>query len=356
MLRNGLKMKSSLKILHIFNNEKKFSYDFFEFLAENNFELSSHSLFQYSKKDKDYCVFDMPVIFSSLFSIWKHIKLLKLMFASEKIITHNLASPWLLLILAIFPSLNKKVYWVIWGKDLYFFKILKKKYFYHYIYEYFRKKVFKNIKQVVTHIYGDYVLAQKWYGTNANYIDSFMYPSNLFKKNTVKPAQHNRVNILIGNSADPSNNHIEILNKLLKYKKENIRIFAPLSYGNKKYAQEIIKLGNDMFGRNFKPLIDFLPSNEYFEFLESIDIAIFAHKRQQAMGNITSLIGQGKKVYMRSDISTWAFFQNIKVQLYDVSDIQLTPISLDIKSLNSKIIEQVFSKDQLVSQLKVVLE
>ncbi len=37
----------------------------------------------------------------------------------------------------------------------------------------------------------------------------------------------------MGNSANPTNNHIEVLNKLLKFKDEDIEIIAPLSYGEK---------------------------------------------------------------------------------------------------------------------------
>lgn len=38
-----------------------------------------------------------------------------------------------------------------------------------------------------------------------------------------------------------------------------------------------------------------MPFEEYLGLLAKIDIAILNHKRQQAMGNITTLLGLGKK-------------------------------------------------------------
>ena len=42
-----------------------------------------------------------------------------------------------------------------------------------------------------------------------------------------------------------------------------------------------------------------LPLSDYLKILGKIDIAIFNHERQQAVGNITSLLGLGKKVYIK---------------------------------------------------------
>ena len=178
------------KYLHVFNNETKFSKGFFEFLQDNQFSLSQHELFHYGKKDLSYHNFGMRrSVFAKYFSIIKHLQLLRSMFKVEKIFIHSLASPWLLLFLFLFPQLTHKVYWVIWGKDLYFYQLLEKKHFYHYIYEFFRKRVFKRIKHVITYVQGDAELAKEWYQVEAEYHECLMYPSNLFKKNKTKQTE-----------------------------------------------------------------------------------------------------------------------------------------------------------------------
>ena len=46
--------------------------------------------------------------------------------------------------------------------------------------------------------------------------------------------------IQVGNSATNTNNHIDVLKTLEKYKCENIKIFLPLAYGEQEYAEEVI--------------------------------------------------------------------------------------------------------------------
>src|SRR5690606_3405679 len=98
------------------------------------------------------------------------------------------------------------------------------------------------------------------------------------------------VNILVGNSADPSNNHLEILDKLLPYKDADIQIYTPLSYGDQDHAKLVSEYGKKLFSEKFSPVTDFMKEENYLNFLCSIDIAIFNHKRQQGMGNITTLL------------------------------------------------------------------
>ena len=239
-------------------------------------------------------------------SIWRLITKIN---KSEKVFLHGLFSPHLVLMLCMQPWLLKKCYWVVWGGDLYYYKYRSRS-FKSDIYELFRKLVIKNMGGLITHIKGDYELAQKWYSARGIYYYCFMYPSNLYKECRVRQNKNDgsTITIQIGNSADSANNHIEVLEKLEQYKNANIEIICPLAYGNNEYREKVILRGKEMFGANFKPLIDFMPFNEYLERLAKVDVAIFNHKRQQGMGNITTLLGLGKKVYVRDDITTWEFF------------------------------------------------
>jgi len=341
-------------ILHVFNNEEKFSIPYFKFLRNNAFDLSTHTLFQYSKKTDNYKELGLCVVFSSYFSLFKNIKLLILMFKSDKLILHNLASPWLLIYLYLFPHLTKKVYWVIWGKDLYFYKLLKKKHFHHKVYEYFRRSVFKDIKHIITYVKGDYLLAKKWYKCDAYLHECIMYPSNIYKNINTNEKTHNKTNILVGNSADPSNNHTKIFELLKPYKNTNIQIYCPLSYGNKKYADSVIQEGGEIFKEKFLPIVDFIPSNKYFNFLGEVDIAIFAHKRQQAMGNTITLLGLGKKVYIQKETSSYQLFKDINIKIFDLNNFDLSPMNENCKINNIKTIKQYFSAKRLSSQLKTI--
>lgn len=234
-----------------------------------------------------------------------------------------------------------KIYWVAWGGDFYFPEIQSES----------KKRLIKKIKHIITYIKGDFDLICKWYELNAMYHECFMYPSNLFKQIDIKTNHHNSINIQIGNSATKTNNHFEIFDKLLKYKEENIKLFVPLSYGDESYAKMVIKKGNEIFGGKFIPLTELLPLNDYLKLLDEIDIAIFAHNRQQGMGNIITLLGLGKKVYMRNDITPWQLFNEIGVKVYDVKNLDITPIDEETKRKNHEIVKNYFSDERLKEQL-----
>ena len=277
------------------------------------------------------------------------------LYKADKIIIHGFNQSYLFYLFFFQPWLLKKSYWIMWGGDLYSYlqkpKSLKMKLLY-----FMRGFVFKKIKNFVTYIKGDYELAQKWYGAKGECYECFMYPSNLYKEYDIKPKEHDAINIQLGNSADPSNNHIDILKQLVKYKDENIQLFIPLSYGNEEYAKEVIAYGKELFGDKFIPLTEFMPFEKYLEFLGKIDIAIFAHKRQQAMGNIITLLGLGKKVYIRNDITPWELFKDINVKVFNIQDFKIDLIDEQIKKANQQKIREYFSKENYLNQLKNLFE
>lgn len=230
----------------------------------------------------------------------------------------------------LYLVLNKKIvknsYWVMWGSDLYYYRDAKK----FSLYEFLRRIIISNLKGFITFIYGDFKLLKKWYRTKAKYYYGY-YPY-LIDKSIIKSINdindkknfYNNIKIIIGNSADPSNRHSEILNALKKYSCEDIEIYCPLSYGcgSKEYVKNVINLGNFYFGDRFIPMLDFIPYDEYIHILKDIDIAIFNHNRQQAMGNILTLLYLKKKIYISDNITTWSFMMDNHLNIRSIKNIQ----------------------------------
>ena len=73
------------------------------------------------------------------------------------------------------------------------------------------------------------------------------------------------------------------------------------------------------------------------------------------MGNIITLLGLGKKIYIRESISSWQFFKNIDVRLFDYPNIELDSLDSIIKEANIQKIKSYFSKETYVKQLKSFL-
>jgi hypothetical protein len=91
---------------------------------------------------------------------------------------------------------------------------------------------------------------------------------------------------------------------------------------------------------------------QYLQILSNVDVAIFNHRRQQALGNITTLIGVGKKVYIRNDITTWGFCVEHNLKVSDACgsfDDIFEKMSEKDRRLNIENIKKQFSERKLKS-------
>jgi dTDP-N-acetylfucosamine:lipid II N-acetylfucosaminyltransferase len=338
------------KILHCMHAEK-FIESFVD-LVDDNFEYTRH-LFIINKSEKFKTKKRSNVIITEgkLFKIKNLLVYIFSMNSAEKIFLHSLTDNSLTLLLYFQPWLVRKCYWIIWGGDLYAHEDELQDWKWQRR-EFFRRSVIRRIGHLVTFVPGDVELARKWYGATGKYHECIMYASNVYQDYTIKSKPYATVNIQIGNSADPSNNHFEMLEKLKPFREQNIAIYAPLSYGDQAHAKMVINAGKTIFGDKFKPKTDFMPHNRYLEFLNKIDIAVFAHKRQQGMGNTITLLGLGKKVYMRSDVSQWSFFKNLGISIFDANEFDLEALNQVTKQTNTLLVKQYFSKVMLLDQLR----
>lgn len=274
---------------------------------------------------------------------------------AQIIILHSLFSIKVMLLLLLQPWLLSRCHWVIWGGDLYMHRDLQKTWWGR-CWDVIRRQVISRIGGLVTQLKGDVRLARKWYGAKGQWHECFMYPSNLYHEQPTRLAKHDQITILVGNSATVSNNHKQVLDKIACYATGNIKIYCPLSYGDRAYAQEISDYGESIFGNKFMVLRHFMPFEEYINLLAEIDVAIFNHDRQQGMGNTTTLLGMGKKVYMRNNTTLWSFYFGLGVEVFDVDKLDLLPIQGGVAKKNMQLIMNYFSKKNLIAQLKEIFK
>lgn len=181
-----------------------------------------------------------------------------------------------------------------------------------------------------------------------------MYTSNIYNELHLDDRNDDYITILLGNSADPSNNHISAFDRIAKFKNSKIKIISPLSYGKKEYAEEVIEKGVAIFGDSFIPITDFMPREQYFDILSKVDIAVFNHDRQQAMGNTISLLGLKKTVFINKKTTQWELFEDKNIKVFDVDDFSIKFISEEEKENNHVNIKNNFSYEQLTNQLRIV--
>ncbi|WP_339244660.1 TDP-N-acetylfucosamine:lipid II N-acetylfucosaminyltransferase [Paenibacillus sp. FSL R10-2796] len=348
-----------MKYLHIFSYDEneKFSTSFIEFINEN-FNLNEHYFLltsgrKYNNHTKSGNNLEiLPYDIKSIGILTKYIN------KSEKVFFHGLSNnKYIDITLLLQPRVLKKCNWCIWGGDLYLYESRNSS-FRTKLREIPRRTIIKNIGGLITHVKGDFELAQKWYGAKGEYYYSFMYTSNLFKGyNLTNSKKDEEIYIQIGNSGLDTNNHLEVFTKLEKYKTKKIQIICPLSYAyesNPSYREEVIKAGKEIFGDKFIPILEFMPFDEYLNLLSKVDIAIFNHDRQQAVGNITTLLGLGKKIYIRDNITTWDFCIEHGLKVFDSNgDFEDLFEMLDnhTRERNIENIKDKFSKEKLKKDL-----
>ncbi|MFA7083370.1 MAG: TDP-N-acetylfucosamine:lipid II N-acetylfucosaminyltransferase [Arcobacteraceae bacterium] len=283
--------------------------------------------------------------------------LLRYMKMARKIILHGLWRDKVNELLHDNPELLKKCYWVVWGGDLYTYILGERTEAWHKR-ELFRSTVIRNVKCITTTVPGDFELTKQWYSTEADFVHNLMYPSHLYRDSNSFKCQelkNDDIYIQIGNSADPTNNHLEIIKLISKVNLKNYKIFCPLSYGNSQYRDLIIKKGREAFGDKFIPLVDFMSFDDYNNYMACIDIAIFNHNRQQAMGNIIGLLSLGKKVVIKSTITPYAFFKDLDIKVYTLDSHDLfKTIPIDVKKKNISLTRNYFNKKKLYADWKKI--
>jgi hypothetical protein len=126
-------------------------------------------------------------------------------------------------------------------------------------------------------------------------------------------------NILIGNSADINNNHLDLLDYIKNIDINKAKFIVPLSYGGSKlYADYIAKEYKDTLGENCMILKDYMPRDKYLELLSSVGVGIFFHERQQATCNIEELLRHGVKLFLSETSVNYKHYKSVGYYIYTI--------------------------------------
>lgn len=182
------------------------------------------------------------------------------------------------------------------------------------------------------------------------------YPSNEDFYSSIRITGND---ILLGNSAFPTNNHIEAIDIIAKYIPDTkINIITPLSYGEDYYRKAIISYGKSILGSRFLPLVDFMSSKDYFTKISSCSVAIMNHLRQQALSNITIMLLIGAKVFLNEQNILYGYLKDAGFRVFSINDIKslgtesLKQLSEDDCEKNRYLVHKLWSKEAILSKIK----
>lgn len=147
-------------------------------------------------------------------------------------------------------------------------------------------------------------------------------------------------NILVGNSATDTNNHVEIFDLLNTLALgDSTKIICPLSYGNDTYKKNIINIGNNILGERFEPLVEFMNIDDYISKIISCRVVVMNHVRQQAFGNIITMLYLGAKVFLREENPIYIFLKNKGAIIYSIQGLEKNNDLIYEKLIDSEVVK-----------------
>jgi hypothetical protein len=172
----------------------------------------------------------------------------------------------------------------------------------------------------------------------------------------VGPDSMRGADILLGNSASASNNHLEAFEFLRGLDLDGRRLVVPLSYGDPWYAREIAARGKRLFGDRFVPLLEYLPAEEYFRHVSSCGFVLMNHVRQQATGNVSAALLKGAKVFLREENLLYPFYRALGAQVCalpaSATPEFFAPLDADEAARNRRVVMDYWSMETVLRQTR----
>ena len=210
--------------------------------------------------------------------------------------------------------------------------------FYHENKNYFcRHKVLSRFDYFQPVLQNEYELMKKY---NPNFrAKEFYYPNSFGHCERLKQKCPDEGNILLGNSATYSNNHLDAWDYIEGKTGERQITILPINYGISEYAN---LLTDKLKGHNNVRLIkEMMPRNEYFALMGSCSYVVMGVIRQQAMGNIFQAVSTGAKLFLFRDSVVYQWLKAIGFKVFAIEDIDeqsfKTALSLDDANHNIEI-------------------
>ncbi len=348
----------NINIIHLAGDDKFISYAFDQF----NEIIEFNNTFEIFDKEIDgkyrFVNFESN---SNDFNNINHSSFIDKLNTKDLIVIHYLNSNYLTLLQN--TNLKTPILWIGWGGDYYYlidtlssFNMFKErtsdllgepknpivKFFISNVKKYRRRKIMNILNRInyfAPVIKEDYdLIRQNYPNFKADYVN-WNYSAMEILIEGLEDFIVNDNNILIGNSATPSNNHLDVLHTL-KNIEFNSSILLPLSYGDSTYANSVEAAAVRLFDNQVNVIRDFIPYKEYIDLIKSCGNVIMGHTRQQAFGNILVMLHFGAKIFFFEDSIALKYFKRHNLKVFTIEELVL----------NNKLLNYNFNQSEIELQ------
>lgn len=158
-------------------------------------------------------------------------------------------------------------------------------------------------------------------------------------------------NVVVGNSATDTSNYFDVIPFLSKHLQKDQKVILPLSYGAPWIMRFVPKYSKLFLGNDARPLLQFMPREEYNKVLQSCSIMIMNQYIPQSQGNIITGLWLGMRVYLSENNMTYRYFKRIGCKVYSVeSDLKkygYAPMEEKEVEQNRAVLKQWYAKENI---------
>jgi dTDP-N-acetylfucosamine:lipid II N-acetylfucosaminyltransferase len=268
-----------------------------------------------------------------------------------------------------------KLNWMVWGGDLYnlpfvdqdFYEPQTRAYrrvhpsrenFLYLLKLYltnlpFRRQAYAKVACLYTWMHSEFKFAmQNIKGLEAKY-EFFFYENQVPYQNldVVRrtATKNDRLRIVVGNSATPTNNHIDAIERISASGLQ-ADLIIPVGYGEPNYV-EFLKKNTDFYTNGSIEFVErFMDFNDYVQLLSNADALVMNHIRPQGYGNIFMMMYLGKPVFLNAKNLSLSDLNSAGLQWFPLTDLAKL-VQLRIEDNRDKILK-LFSHERLVSVYK----
>lgn len=296
------------------------------------------------------------------------------------IVLHGLFWPYMEDIIKSAPN-SLKIVWYFWGGELYsrpdvmrsflapITKFLYKLHFYKNGKTYYESfswqlplELFKRIDYCITSEYEEYEFAKQYTASDMK----FLWYTCYSLEETVGDLLESRSrgnDVLFCNSTAIGNNMFDAALDLSrpKYRKliGNRQVIMPMGYGAQWVKNIMLKLGPLCF-RNFKPIVDFLPRDQYNLMMTECSTLILPYYSPAGQGNIITALWLGMRVYVSEKSIAYRYFKRIEVVIFsfesDFIKFGCEPLSDDLVEHNRNILSNVYGRENVYKCAKNIVD
>lgn len=161
--------------------------------------------------------------------------------------------------------------------------------------------------------------------------------------------------ILVNNSATATGNHVDVFRTLDRM---GVRsdLIVPLNYGDSPAYLDFVKEeGGKILGDRFKPILDFMPKDDYFKYISQCTHMVMGHNRQQALGNIIWGLSAGLKLFFWKRSPVYRQYKAMGLEIYSLDDATVedfnTCLPSESQRRNAALVIENFGKEAMQCKL-----